>query len=154
MAKQVIGPRMPRSWLEHPDDGSLYVIDTAEIERWVPQDLLKTCTSVEPVSDLDYRQIGMTAVVMGDVNAVYNFLCGHRRQLLAAARGLNERSLLLRGPPFPRTKTIGDGFIDDLVILSVLHFSDAHRGSLPIEVRRRRCFARLPADGDECGQVR
>ena len=42
-----------------------------------------------------------------------------RRHLLAA-RALNERSLLIRGLSFPRTKTIGDVYIDDLVILIVL----------------------------------
>ena len=33
---------------------------------------------------------------------------------------------MIRGLPFPRTKTIGDVYVDDLVILSVLHFSDVH----------------------------
>ena len=62
---------------------------------------------------------------MGDVNAIYRLECAHRRQLRAA-----------RGLPFPRTKTIGDVSIDDLVILSVLHFSDVHVDSSPIEVQR------------------
>ena len=84
VVRQVIGLRIPRSWLEHLDDESLDLIDSAE------------SSSVKPVSDLDYCQIGMTAIVRGDVNAVY----AHRRQLLAA-RALNERSLLIRGLPFP-----------------------------------------------------
>ena len=58
----------------------------------------------------------------------------HRRQLLAA-RALNERSLLIRGLPFPRTKTIG------LVILSVL--PNVHVDSSPTEVQR----------AVKCGQV-
>ena len=66
----------------------------------------------------------MTAIVMGDVNAVYTLECAHRRQLLAA-HALNERSLLIRGLP-SRTKTTGDVYIDGLVILSVLQFSDVH----------------------------
>ena len=117
--KQLIGPRIPRSWLEHLDDESWDVVDTDEIESWVSEDLLKTCASVEPVSEPDYCQIGMTAIVMGDVNAVHTLECAHRKQLLAA-RPLHERSLLIRGLPFPRTKTIGDEKKDDLVILSVL----------------------------------
>ena len=49
------------------------------------QDLLKTCASFEPVSEPDYCQIGMTAIVMGDViNAVYALERAHRRQMLAA----------------------------------------------------------------------
>ena len=55
---------------------------------------------------------------MGGVSAVYTLESAHRRQLLAAC-ALNERSLLIRGLPFPRTKTAGDMYIDDLVILIV-----------------------------------
>ena len=39
------------------------------------------------------------------------------------------------GLPFPRTMTIGDVYIDDLVVLSVSQFSDVHVES-PIEVQR------------------
>ena len=113
----------------------VWMFDTAEIEGWVSQDLLTTCTSGEHVPELDFCQIGMTAIVMGDVNAVYPLECAHRRQLLAA-RALNERSLLIRGLHFPRPKTIGDVYIDDLVILSVLQFSDVHVDSSPNEVQR------------------
>ena len=98
-------------------------MDTDEIESWVSQDLFEKRASVETVSELDYCRIGMTEIVMGDVNAVYTLECAHRR-LLLAARTLNERSLLIRGLPFPRTKTIGDVFFDDLFILSVLKFSN------------------------------
>ena len=73
----------------------------------------------------------MTAIVMGDVNAAYTLECAHRRHLLAA-RALSGRSLPITGLPFPRTKTIGDVCIDDLVILSVLQqFSDVHVDSSP-----------------------
>ena len=97
--------------------------------------LKKKCASFEPVAELEYCQIGMTATVMGDVNAVCTLECAHRRQV-PAVRALNERSLLIRGLPFPRMKTTGDENIDDLVILSVLQFSDVHAASLPIEVQR------------------
>ena len=59
-ARQVIGPRIPRSWLERLDGASMDVVEPDEIESWVSQDLLKTCASVEPVSELDYCQIGST----------------------------------------------------------------------------------------------
>ena len=121
--------------LERLDTKNWDVVDTDEIESWVLQDLLTTCTSVEPVSELDCGQFGMTALVMGDVGAVYTLECALRRQLLAA-RALHERSLLIRGLPFPPTKTIGDVDIDDLVILSVLQFTDVHVASSPIEVQR------------------
>ena len=67
------------------------------------------------------------------------FECVHRRQLLAA-RALNERSLLLSGLPFSRMRTTGDVYIDDLVILSVLHFSDVHVDSSTSEVQRIGAF--------------
>ena len=72
---------------------------------------------------------------MGDVNVVYTLECAHRRQL-PAARALHERSLLIRGHPFSRTKTIGDVNIDDLVIISVLQNTNVHLVSPPIEVQR------------------
>ena len=46
--KQVIGPRIPSSWLEHLDDDTRDVVDPDDIESWVSQDLLKTCASFEP----------------------------------------------------------------------------------------------------------
>ena len=129
MTKQVIGPRIPRSWLELLDDENWDVVDS-EIESRVSQDLLKTCASFEPVSELGCCQVGMTAFVVGDVNAVCTLKCAHRRQLLAA-RALNGRYLLIRALPFPGTKTIGDENIDDVVVLSVLQFSDVQFASSP-----------------------
>ena len=68
-------PRIPRDWLEHLNDETWDVVDTSEIESWVSQDLLETCTSVEPVSESDHCLVGMTAIVMGDVNAVRAEMC-------------------------------------------------------------------------------
>ena len=115
VTRQVIGPRVTRSWLEHLDDETLDVVGPDGVECGVAQDLLKTCASFEPVSEIANSQIWMTAIVMGDVNAVYTLECTRRQPL-------NERSLLIRGLSFSRTITIGDVYIDDLVILSVLLF--------------------------------
>ena len=60
----------------------------------------------------------MSAIVMGDVSAVYTLECAHRRHL-PSVRASQEQSPLVKDLPFPRTKTSGDVFIDDLVILSV-----------------------------------
>ena len=59
------------------------LVDPDNIESWVSH-LLTTCASVEPVSESDHCQIGMTAIVMGDVSAVDTLERAHRRQLLAA----------------------------------------------------------------------
>ena len=112
---------------------------------------LRTCASVELISELEYCQIGMTVIVMGDVNAVCALGCTHRRHMLAA-RAPNERSLLTRGLPFPPTKTIGDVYSDDLVILTVLQCSDVHAASLSIEVWRAPTLC-TPSNAHECGQV-
>ena len=95
-----------------------------------------------------------TAISMGIVSAVYQYECAHRRQLLAA-RALNERSLLLRELPFPRTRTIGEVYIDDLVILSILHLSDGHVGSSPIEVQRADavCDVKMPTHAGKSGST-
>ena len=71
----MIGHRILRSWLDHLDDETWDVVGSDDIESWVSQDLLETCASFEPVSEPDYCQIGMTAIVMGDVNVVYTLEC-------------------------------------------------------------------------------
>ena len=63
VAKHVIGPRFSQSWLDHLSDESLVVVNIA-VESCVSEDLLKTCASVEIVSELYYCQTRMTALVM------------------------------------------------------------------------------------------
>ena len=154
VAQHVIGPRMSRSWLEHLNDVNWDVVDTDETPIWVSQDLLQTCASVEPVSELHCCQIGMTASVMGDVSAGFTLEFAHRRHFLLA-RALNERSLLIRGLPFPRTKTNGVVYIGDLVILSALQFSDVHVDSLHIEVQRPDAWhdvLQMPTNASKSGK--
>ena len=64
---------------------------------------LKSLLLVELVSELDYCQIGMTAIVMGNVNAVRTLECAHRRQMLAA-RALKERVCVDQRTPLPAHK--------------------------------------------------
>ena len=54
---------------------------------------------------------------------MYGLECAHHRQLLTAW-ALNEHTLLLSGLPFPRNPSVRDVYIDDLVVLSFLYFSD------------------------------
>ena len=87
-----------------------------DIASWLSQDLLNSL--YEPVSELHYCQIGMTSVVMGDNNAVYTLKCS---SIARCAR--TKRTIPVdQGNFFSRTKTIGDEYIDDLVILSVCNF--------------------------------
>ena len=100
-------------------------------------------------------RLGMTAIVMGDVNAVHTLDCAHRRQLLAA-RALHERSPLIKGFPFPRTKIIWHVSVDDLVILSVVQCSDVQRNSSPIDVQRADVlhdFLQMPTNACKSGST-
>ena len=90
---------------------------------------------------------------MGDVNAVHTLVCALRRQLLAA-RALHERSPLIKGLPFPRTKNNLTRICrrscnpERCAIFRRASKFIAHRCAAS------RCFARLPADAHECVQVR
>ena len=83
------------------------------IEDWFPQDLANMCLS---------KSIAMTAIVMGDVNAVHA-LVRHHGQLLTS-QALDERSLLLRGRVFLWTRATEDVYIDDRAFFS-MHLPDA-----------------------------
>ena len=77
--------------------------------------------------------------------------CVHRRQLLAA-RALNERS---KDSP-SRAQRPWRRIFDDLVILSVLQFSNVHLVSPPIEVQRADAlfdFLQMPANAGKSGST-
>ena len=123
---------LPPSQLAHFADENPDVVNTV-VESWVSEDLFDACAPVELVSEHCSCQTGMTAIVIADVNTGCTLEYAHRPQMLAA---LNERSLSVRRPPFPRIKTTGDVCIDDLVVLSALQFSDVHVKSSRIEMQR------------------
>ena len=125
MSRQVIWPRIPRSWLAKLDDEVSDLVGTNGIESWITQELLTVCARLKSVSEQDHCQIAVMAIAVGDVSAVHTLECAHRRQILAT-RALNQRSLLVRGLPFPRTVTVGDVYIDVFVICSTLHFLDVY----------------------------
>ena len=62
----------------------------------------------------------------------------------------------IRGLPFPRTKTIGDVYIDEFVILGVLQFSDVYVDSSLIEVQCADAlydFLELPTNAGKSGST-
>ena len=71
-----------------------------------------------------FAQLEVAAVV-GDANAVNAIQAAHRRQWLACG-ALSVSNMLLRGATFPRSRTVGDVYIDDFVILAVVHFTKRH----------------------------
>ena len=93
-------------------------------EPWGYSDLVQNPIQ-ETVDPRRYCQMAVAAVIMGDLNAVYAVEAAHRRQLLSVG-SLQSRTMLLPGCAFPRSATIGDVYIDDLVILAMVHFSRLH----------------------------
>ena len=150
----VVKPRIPRSWLEHSDDENWDLIDT-EIESWVVQDLLVTCASIEPVSEQDYCQIGMTAIVMGDVNAVFTLACVHRRQLARCAR--TERTLPADQSSLSRARRRLETCTLMILLLSVsCNLQTCMSVSSPIEVQRADAlygFFQMPTNAGESGST-
>ena len=102
MTKQVIGPRIPRSWLEHLDDESWDVVDADEIESWVSQDLLQTRTSVS---------LNQNTAKLGSPQLSWEMSTPCTRSNVFTADNCSLRApwmddpLLIRGLPSPRTKT-------------------------------------------------
>ena len=106
------------------DDASLDLLPLDGSEPWVYSDLIQN-PSRDTVDPRRYCQIAVAAVVMGDLNAVYAVEAAHRRQLLSVG-SLQTRSMLLPGSAFHRFATLGDVYIDDLVIIAMFHFSRLH----------------------------
>ena len=130
VAKQVIRDRITRSWLSNSDDESWDLVGPDEIDSWITQDLLHARASIESISEQGCSQIGMTAIVMGDVNSVYTLECSLRRQRSMNVACCSEDSFFrARG----RSETCT---LDVFVALSVSHFTYVHVDSSPIEVQR------------------
>ena len=77
---QVVGPRIPKSWLDNLDDESL---DSAEPEgHWYVRDLFDKPGNADQVDPEYYCQVAAAAVLMGDVNAVTVIQESHARIIL------------------------------------------------------------------------
>ena len=112
--RQVVGPRVPRSWFHDLENNE---IDEKEVfDAWHFPDLFPgSCNS--SVIPQKFCQLAISGVIMGDRDAVYAIESAHRRQLLAAGV-LSPDTMLLSGSAFPCSACIGDVCIDD-----VTHFS-------------------------------
>ena len=122
LQRQVLGPRVPVFWFRNLQDASLDLLPIEEFEPWVSSDLVRNPIQ-ETVDPRRYCQIAVAAVIMGDLNAVHDVEAAHRRQPLSAG-SLQTRTMLI--PGFSRSAAIGDVFLDDLVILALVHFSRLH----------------------------
>ena len=96
---QIIGPRIPASWLHDIDDDSRDEVNDDNLEPWWEPDLCRSTSDDEPHDG--YRQIAIFGVMMGDTNAVTVLEMAHRRQLINAGV-LRTDSLLLPERPLPQ----------------------------------------------------
>ena len=120
---QVIGPRIPPSWLHDVFDESLDSLPADSVDAWWESDLRNTPEALEPPDD--FRQLAITGIMMGDTNAVTVLELAHRRQLINA-NVLSPETLLLPERPLPDGPEFGDVYIDDLVLFSMWHMSRLH----------------------------
>ena len=98
LQRQVLGPRVPVSWLRNLEDASLYLLPIEGFEPLVSSDLVQKPIQ-ETVDPRRYCQIAAAAVVMGELNAVYAVEAAHRRQLLSVG-SLQSRTMLIPGCAF------------------------------------------------------
>eukprot|EP00971_Amphidinium_carterae_P187688 3725056-Amphidinium_carterae.1 len=115
LGRQVIGPRVPRSWFDNVSDVEL---DFApDFECWCSSDLgLSAGEEGAQLDPASYCQIAMAAVMMGDLGAVTVVQEAHSR-MMVANRVLHPGELIGGSPEFAWHKTMGDVYIDDLVLL-------------------------------------
>ena len=106
--------------MRYLDDASLGLLPIDGFEPWVYSDLVQNPVQ-ETVDPRRYCQIAVAAVTMGDLNAVHAVEVAHRRQLLSVG-SLQTWSVSLPGCVFHRSATLGDVFLDDLVIPAMVHF--------------------------------
>ena len=124
LQRQVLGPRVPVSRFRNLDDASIDLLPLDGFEPWVYSDLVQN-----PFQETDnlrrYCETALTAVSVGDLNAVYAVEAAHRRQLLSV-ESLQTRSMLRPVCAFHRSALLGDVFVDDLFIPAMVHFSRLH----------------------------
>ena len=89
--RQVIGPRIPKQWLDNIDDASLE--SAVPSGDWYTRDLFDRTGGADVVDDSYDCQLGAVAVLMGDNSAVTVIQEAHTRILLRAGV-LQEHELI------------------------------------------------------------
>jgi len=136
--KQVIGPRVPLSWLDNISDVKFDDVDDG-VEEWMFCDMWSH--KHVDVDENKYVQIAVAGVIQGDLNAVYVAEECHRNFLISKGI-LDNNMLLMPGKVFPRSFVFGDVYIDDLVVLAMFHFSRrGHRQDIEIAHQADRAYA-------------
>ena len=116
LSRQVVGPRLPRSWFEHLEDESR----DRELggDRWHAADLGAVGPGAGEALGDGFCQLALAGVMMGDLGAVAVIQEAHTRMLLRA--GVLSPAELLQAPwPFPEGPSAGDVYVDDPVLLMV-----------------------------------
>ena len=128
--RQVIGPRIPRSWFHDVENAA--EDDRLSFEGWFTPDLYLSADMGLDVDESIFCQIALSGVMMGDVGAVAVIQEAHTRLLLS--NRVLEPEELIGGSPFAWDGEVrGDVHIDDLVLMVVGELCD---GPPPEIVRR------------------
>jgi len=152
LARQVIGPRIPRAWLLDIYNEGLDDVD--DFPCWWARDLgAQGATHPDPLDDAVFCQFAITGVMMGDIGAVTVIQEAHSRMLLSS-RVLRPSELVGGSPFFGTTPLTGDVYIDDLVLLAV---GEACRPPRELVERLARADAvydkhNLPVKADKSGE--
>ena len=120
MARQTIGPRVPRSWFDYLDDEAFDDAGPDTVEDWWRSDLFASHDS-DSSPDHAFGQPAVQAVMMGDINAVTAIQHANRRILIESG-AIRSEELMLAGAPFPSGKSISDMYVDDLMLLTIARF--------------------------------
>lgn len=117
LARQVIGPRIPRAWLADIEDETLDLMD--EFPSWWAADLGRAHRAeARSPDDRAFCQFAITGVMMGDIGAVTVIQEAHSR-LLLSGRVLRPSELVGGSPFLGDLPLAGDVYIDDLVLMAV-----------------------------------
>ena len=112
--RQVIGPRIPRSWLDDIEDASQ---DSAvPVGDWYTRDIFDKPGRADVVDDEYYCRLACVAVLMGEKSAVTAIQEAHLRILLRAGVW-QAHELIGGGGSRLEGDMLTDVYIDDLIVL-------------------------------------
>ena len=80
---QVTAPRIPWTWLENPSGSYLDSAADTSMGSWCSADLVSSGSDMQHVESSKIFQVGITALIMGDLNSVAAVEEAHLRRLLA-----------------------------------------------------------------------
>ena len=116
LTRQVTAPRILWTWLENPSGSYLDSAADTSMGSWCSADLVSSGSDMQHVESSKIFQVGITALIMGDLNSGAAVEEAHLRRLLASGC-LDNDTLLYREKPFQGARVARDVHADDLAPL-------------------------------------